>query len=39
MQKTQNKTEFNIIDDGNRFVRADPIENLPVKKDEATNQL
>jgi len=39
MQKAQNKTEFNIIDDGNRFVCADPIENLPVKKDEATNQL
>lgn len=38
MQKTQNKSEFNIIDDGNRFVSADPIENLPVKKDEATNQ-
>lgn len=39
MQETQNKSEFNIIDDGNRFVSAGPIENLPVKKEEATNQL
>lgn len=36
--QNQNKSEFNIIDDGNRFVSVDPIENSPVKKDEATNQ-
>ena len=38
MQETQNKSEFNI-DAGNRFVSAGPIENLPVKKEEPTNQL